>query len=921
MLDQEVVADFIAEAREHLETIEPSLLELEKNPGKLDILNDIFRPMHSLKGASGFLNLTKINHLAHKSENVLDALRKGSLSNDADIMDVILSATDILRQMLDNLENHGDEGQVDVEPLVEQLDKYMQQEREAGQASSGHTESGPGDGAGMEGQEQSAGLADQPESYDLKVSSPEHLSDFLEEAREIVSNLNSCLLELERGGSDTQGLVQDAFRYFHNLKGNSGLIGHAELNAVTHEAESILNSFRSAEIIPDAPTVDGLLKAVDVLETLISAIDQDRGSVRPVDIQEILDRLQQISSQTGGSSGSLAAGGEAGAVVEAQSSGGPGASADQSFDPEDVQVFVQTVEQQLETIGTAMDSLARDDSETESIDALHRSLVGLQNACAYMEFEDLKVYAERTANLVDQARKAGQGFAMVLPIMEQEVDILKDMLASVLDGLKVPPGGAGDAPEAESRPPADAGDDGRGDAQGELEASGAEAPGGLKGPVAAEAAEPVCGDDRSGSKTAAAEATQDADPGAPPSSGGQAKAKTASTIRVDHEKLDHLMNLIGELIINRNRFALITKELEEGRETGEVVQHLAESTDAMARISNDLQDTIMQVRMVPVRSVFSRFPRLVRDLSRKSGKEVELITEGEETELDKSVVEAIGDPLVHLIRNAVDHGLESAEEREAAGKRHKGRIWLRASHEGNSVVIQVEDDGKGINPERIRDKAVEKGIISREEADKLEDRESVELIFAPGFSTAQDVTDVSGRGVGMDVVKNNIKSLNGNVTVQSELGKGSTFILSLPLTLAIIEALLVTIGEQTFAIPLDAVSEVTKISAEQITEINHRKAITLRGQVLGVVELAEVLGLPNGGSESDVLPLVIIAVNNKRLGLVVDTLLHRQEIVIKSLGEFLGELRGLSGATIMGDGSVITILDPNEIFSMTSLRG
>jgi two-component system chemotaxis sensor kinase CheA len=391
---------------------------------------------------------------------------------------------------------------------------------------------------------------------------------------------------------------------------------------------------------------------------------------------------------------------------------------------------------------------------------------------------------------------------------------------------------------------------------------------------------------------------------------------------VDHEKLDHLMNLIGELIINRNRFVMLTKQLEENRDLNEMIQFFYETTDALGRISDDLQDTIMQVRMVPVRTVFSRFPRLVRDLSRKSGKKIDLIIEGEDTELDKSLVEVIGDPILHLIRNAVDHGQETPEERRAAGKPEVGKVWLRAFHEGNSVIIEVEDDGRGIDPEKIKKKAIEKGIINPEEAEKMDDREAIDLIFAPGFSTAEKVTDVSGRGVGMDVVRNNIKSLNGNVFVHSEVGKGTKFILSLPLTLAIIEALLVEVGTHTYAIPLDAVSETTKIETSKICEVNKRKTTTLRGEVVGLVELGEILGISNGKKDDrDILPLVIISVNDRKVGLIVDTLLHRQEIVIKSMGEYLGDIHGFAGATILGDGRVILILDPNEVMSIaTSLK-
>ncbi|MFZ5427134.1 MAG: chemotaxis protein CheA, partial [Thermodesulfobacteriota bacterium] len=411
-------------------------------------------------------------------------------------------------------------------------------------------------------------------------------------------------------------------------------------------------------------------------------------------------------------------------------------------------------------------------------------------------------------------------------------------------------------------------------------------------------------------------------PAAPAGAPAQGAAKVSSTIRVDHEKLDHLMNLIGELIINRNRYALLARSLEEGKlDVQAIAQQLTETTYAMARLSDDLQDTIMKVRMVPVSSVFSRFPRLVRDLSRKSGKEVELIMEGEETELDKSVVEVIGDPLVHLIRNSVDHGLETEDARVEAGKSAVGKVWLRAYHRGNSVAIEVEDDGKGIDPAKMREVAIRKGVITPEEAKNLDDRDSLELIFMPGFSSAEKITDISGRGVGMDVVRTNIKNLKGTVNVTSEVGKGTKFTMALPLTLAIIDALMVMVGEQTYAIPLDAVSETTKIEVKRMTEVNKRKAVTLRGEVLGIIELREILELPPSGDEDkEIVSMVILQDNDRRLGVIVDKLLERQEVVIKPLGAYLSEfdMRGLSGATIMGDGSVVLILDPHEIYLMST---
>jgi two-component system chemotaxis sensor kinase CheA len=515
----------------------------------------------------------------------------------------------------------------------------------------------------------------------------------------------------------------------------------------------------------------------------------------------------------------------------------------------------------------------------------------------------------------------------MLDILKQEYAILKDMITAAIDtlpgaALSEPAPKAGPAPKPAASPQAAPKPRAEAPALKPAPAPKPAAPApraeAKPVPAAPPAAKPAAKPAPAAKSTMPTTAVKNS------SSLAQVKPKASSTIRVDHHKLDHLMNVIGELIINRNRYAMLARALEEGQEDVHVVaQQLTETTYAMARISDDLQDTIMKVRMVPVQTVFSRFPRLVRDLSRKSGKQVELIMEGEETEFDKSVVEEIGDPLVHLVRNAVDHGLEDEETRIAAGKKPKGHVWLRAYHKGNSVAIEVEDDGRGMDPEKLKAVAVRKGVISQEEANAMDDREALDLIFAPGFSSAEKVTDISGRGVGMDVVKTNIKNLKGSVNTQSEVGKGSKLTLTLPLTLAIIDALMVQVAGDTFAIPLDAVSETTKIEVEKLSDVNNRKAVTLRGEVLGIVELAELLDMPQSMDERDVLPMVVIQDNDRRLGLVVDRLLERQEIVIKPLGQYLNNfnLKGLSGATIMGDGSVVLILDPHEIYSLSTQLG
>lgn len=951
-LDPEIFADFIIEAKEHLETIEPNLLELEKDPEDTSLLNEIFRPMHSLKGASGFLGLNKMNTLAHRAENIMDELRKGTMEATPAIMDVILEATDALRRIIDNLENEGEEGDVATEPINQTLDALLAGETPAPTASAEPATDTAVEDTPLEAvQEESviemeeAGIASdsrstvqlpEGEPYALTSFGEGHLRDFIEEALENTNDLSNGLLELEQNPDDNDELVNDLFRFFHNLKGNSGIIGFHELNSLTHEAETLLNRTRKGELAVSQGLIDTLLRCVDIIDTLVSKIDVESGQVPLLDLTEILSVLRH-AVEHGEFPQAVAPKPVQEEVVEL-------VEEVPEYDKEDMDIFIVTITQQRVAIGLAVAALEEDSAQEEFINSLYRSLVTTQNSCSYMQYDKPRVQAERTAGLVDSGRNADMDFSLMLDLLLQEIEILNDMIDAELAvfklsidtnaelrgvgepspepqealdmSLELPESGSADAPvsfvanalaeEPEPKPEVENVQPAPAPVEAPKPASKAEAPKPAPKAEAVPAPAPK------------AESAAKAKEKAPAK---QQKPKSSSTIRVDHEKLDHLMNLIGELIINRNRYTMLARNLEDGQnvDVQEVAQSLTETTYAMARISDDLQDTIMKVRMVPVSSVFSRFPRLVRDLSRKSGKQVDLIMEGEETELDKSVVEVIGDPLVHLIRNAMDHGVESEEDRLAAGKSAKGTVHLRAYYRGNSVAIEIEDDGKGIDPEKMREVAIRKGIISAEEAKALDDREAMELIFAPGFSSAETITDISGRGVGMDVVRTNIKNLKGSVAINSELGKGTRFTLTLPLTLAIIDALMVNVAGEEFAIPLDAVSETTKIEAKRLTDVNGRKAVTLRGEVLGLVYMADLLDLPRS-QETDVLSVVVIHDNDRRLGIVVDKLHERQEIVIKPLGEYLGDLKGISGATIMGDGSVILILDPHEIYLMATSK-
>ena len=383
------------------------------------------------------------------------------------------------------------------------------------------------------------------------------------------------------------------------------------------------------------------------------------------------------------------------------------------------------------------------------------------------------------------------------------------------------------------------------------------------------------------------------------------RQKGGKTVRVDIDRLDSLMNLVSELIIVKTQLEGI------GAEETEDVTYM-ESVEYLERITTSLHDAVMKVRMVPVEIVFNRFPRMIRDVSRKLNKEIELVMSGEETELDRTVIDEIGDPLIHLLRNAADHGLETTEERIKLGKPRQGSIILQAYQDGNNVVIEVDDDGKGIDVDKIRKVAIEKGVVDTALASNMTDQEIIHLLFEPSFTTSKQITDVSGRGVGLDVVKSKIAILGGHIEVKTELGKGSKFIVRLPLTLAIIQALMVQLGEEKYAIPLNTIQNIEDINVADIQYVQKQEIIVLRNEVIPIVRLHQLLDV-EGKTQEETLMIVIVKKGDKQVGFVIDKLIGQQEIVIKSLGKYLSGIKMIAGATILGNGEVALILDINTL--------
>jgi len=394
------------------------------------------------------------------------------------------------------------------------------------------------------------------------------------------------------------------------------------------------------------------------------------------------------------------------------------------------------------------------------------------------------------------------------------------------------------------------------------------------------------------------------------------KKKISSTVRVDVERLEYLMNLVGELVIDQTRLVDVRGRFSQmGMNTEDEFEILDDVTNHLTRVISELQEGMMKTRMLPIEQLFNRFPRMVRDTARQAGKEIDFVMEGKETELDRTLIEEISDPIIHLLRNAIDHGIESPEEREKLGKPANGRVVLRAFHEENHIVISITDDGRGIDPEKIKKASIEKGIITEEEARKMNDEDAMFFIFKSGLSTAEKVTDISGRGVGMDIVKTHIEKLNGVIDIQSTIGKGTTFTIKLPLTLAIIRSLLVKFGNKTFAIPLVNVLEIIRLNKSDIQIVNGQEVGLVRGRVLPLVRMKERLGLTTELDEKEKKRefVVVVGIAEKRVGIIADKMVGNQEIVIKSLGSYIGSPPFISGATIMGDGSIALILDVSSV--------
>ncbi|MBE0450167.1 MAG: chemotaxis protein CheA [Clostridia bacterium] len=681
----------------------------------------------------------------------------------------------------------------------------------------------------------------------------QYLEIFIDESKEHLQTMNEILLVLEKD-VDNLSHLGEIFRIAHTIKGMSGTMGFTKVADLTHKMENLLDLVRNGEVKVTSYIVDVLFECFDALEEYIDNLEKN-GSEGDLDSSALVKKLAVIADNKGDMTA--------------------GKSEPKKNEPIKNDIGEETFHIGLNDIESIIQTAFEINVKSYLIKVTLDEGCMLKAARAFIVFNTLERFGEiirsypQAEEIEDE--KFDQSFEILYFTKLDEAYCKTELMRiSEIKEVIVEPLEEMDYTAEQSLK----------DVEIDLEHVNEEIV-------------------KSG-KDEAQNTKSD-------------KGKTSKTVRVEIGRLDNLMNLVSELIIIKTR--LEDLDTSQNRMVDQnSSNNMNEAIEYLERITTSLHDAVMKVRMVPVERTFNRFPRLVRDLSKDLGKNIKLFMSGEETEVDRTVIDEIGDPLIHLIRNSLDHGIESPAEREKAGKADTGFVALRAYPDGNTVVIEVEDDGKGINPEVIKKKAVEKRIITKETADIMTDKELINLLFEAGFSTVDKVTDLSGRGVGLDVVKSKIEAINGTVEVVSTLGQGSKFIIRLPLTLAIIQALMVNLNKEKFAIPLNNIKEITNIETRNITMVQDQEVVLYRNKTLPIIRMKHVLDIDQTKEELDEIIVVIVKKGDVEAGLVVDGLIGQQEIVIKSLGKYLTGIKAIAGATILGNGSVALIVDPNQLF-------
>lgn len=684
----------------------------------------------------------------------------------------------------------------------------------------------------------------------------QYLGIFLDETREHLENLNTQIMNLEQNPEDSD-TINEIFRAAHSLKGMAGTMGYKRMQTLTHDMENVFTEIRNGSLKVKSELIDILFSCLDALDDYTNKI-QETSDEGTNDNKPLIDQLNGFLNGGKEEAPAADASKETSAAAETASASDAGARSWESIpigDPER-HVFAAATEQGKQVYGLT---------------------IRVQESC---------ILKAARAFLVYKAVEESAEIIVCSPSAQDIEDEKFDLEFSLIVISETPLADIIRAAENVSEIESVTGDVMKFD------------------PPAEEAKAEVATQEDAGTTPAAK--SQNTAP-AKQTEKKAGKPVANRTVRVDIEKLDVLMNLVSELIIAKN--SLVSASNTEGFGASGVNEQI----EYLESVTTNLHESVMKVRMVPIESVVSKFPRMIRELSKKLDKKMELYMSGEETELDRTVVDEIGDPLMHLLRNSADHGLESAEVRAQRGKPEVGSIFLDAYQDGNNVVIEVRDDGNGIDTESVKRKAIERGVITQEQGDSMSEKDIISLLFHAGFSTAKQVSDISGRGVGLDVVKSKIESLSGEVEVKSKLGEGSTWIIRLPLTLAIIQALMVIVGGEKYAISLGSIQTIEDVNPADIKLVGNKEVIHLRGNVIPLVRLSKELDVESLKSPEENMVVVIVKKGDRLAGLVVDELIGQQEIVIKSLGKYITKCKIISGATILGDGEVALILDANAL--------
>ncbi len=871
--DPELLAGFIEEAREHLEAFSDGLMEMEKGSRDPDVINSVFRGVHTIKGCARTLGCLDIGRLTHVGENVLDAIRANKLDPTPDTLEVLFETSDLLVSLLDDVEELKPQGQRDdeIDPLLVRLTAAL------------------GDEPAPQPTATKPVVAPTPSPQPTEWPAPgvgltaDLVSQFVVEATDNLDILGSALLEFEKNPTDAD-VINSVFRAVHSIKGTADYVGLAQIKTLGHRLENVLDLARNSRLDVTQDVSDLVFEASDALKGMVSSLQPDAET--DADMRDLVAKLDKVANNSTTS-------------VQAGGSSSPAAPADPQL-----AIFVQSAEQHIDSILACHAKLGQGDTSKPVISAMHRSVKTLINAAEYSGHNDFVGPAKQILEVIDIVNEGRIDFDdLLLSIIDDQSTELNTLLdharAGVMASAEQPR--LGDVLEEQ------------GVATREQIEDAVSSPMQVGDKIVAKGVA-----DRGQVEAAAAQ------------SSGQAPKKViaAKTMRVDQLKLDEYINYAGELVIARNGLLHAFGNLHLD---GTDLRAMKDAIEGVNRITTDIQDNAMAMRMIPVKSVFQRFPRMIRDLAKAQGKKIELQILGEETELDKQVAESLGDPLVHLIRNSADHGVETPEQRRKSGKGETGLVILKAAREGNTMVIEIIDDGAGINADRLKAKSVEKGTITQEESDKMSRQEALDLIFAAGLSTAEKVSDISGRGVGMDVVRTNIANLGGSVSVTSEDGQGSSIRIQLPLTLAVTTVVVIGCDGETYAMPMESVSETVKLEPGEVKRLKGEWVISLRGEVVALKGLSELLALQKGlavaspdqnmtlkTDRTGRIPIIVVTAGDTRYGLLVDEFKGQQEIVVKPLANYLAQLPGLGGATIMGDGAIVLVLDPVKLFDLAT---